>query len=220
MGLEEMGIKVKMLLVGKKCVKHFTASSRKDMYDVVGTNDMGNKPTIQEATVISDKVFADFVSEDVDKVEMIYTKFTSLIATVPTIQTLLPLTPQGEVCDVEGNCVDAADDEVFKLTSSDGKFAVEREASSVDMSDSDMEASILFEQEPAAILDALLPLYLNGQILRAFQESIASELASRMNAMNTASDNAKELKKNLSLTYNRKRQAKITSELIELVAGS
>merc|ERR1712046_260732 len=126
---------------------------------------------------------------------------------------------KGEICDVEGNCVNAANDEVFKLTSKDGEFAVERESSGA-AETAQLEASILFEQEPAAILDAILPLYLNGQILRALQESIASELASRMNAMNTASDNAKELKKSLSLTYNRSRQAKITAELIELVAGA
>lgn len=77
-----------------------------------------------------------------------------------------------------------------------------------------------FEQDPNQILEALMPLYMNSQILRALQESLASELAARMNAMSTASDNAKELKKNLSLVYNRARQAKITSEIIELVAGA
>jgi F-type H+-transporting ATPase subunit gamma len=77
-----------------------------------------------------------------------------------------------------------------------------------------------FEQDPNQILDALMPLYMNSQILRALQESLASELAARMNAMSTASDNAKELKKTLSLVYNRARQAKITSEIIELVAGA
>ena len=61
---------------------------------------------------------------------------------------------------------------------------------------------------------------MNSKILLALQESLASELAARMNAMSTASDNAKELKKNLSLVYNRARQAKITSEIIELVAGA
>lgn len=59
-----------------------------------------------------------------------------------------------------------------------------------------------------------------SQILRALQESIASELAARMTAMGAASDNAKALGKQLNLTYNRKRQAKITGELIELVAGA
>ena len=77
-----------------------------------------------------------------------------------------------------------------------------------------------FEQDPNQILDALLPLYMNSQILRALQESLASELAARMNAMSNASDNAKDLSKRLTLEYNRKRQAKITAEIIELVAGA
>ena len=77
-----------------------------------------------------------------------------------------------------------------------------------------------FEQDPNQILDALLPLYMNSQILRALQESLASELAARMNAMSNASDNAKDLSKRLTLEYNRVRQAKVTSEIIELVAGA
>jgi F-type H+-transporting ATPase subunit gamma len=56
------------------------------------------------------------VSAEADKVELVYTKFVSLINSVPTVQTLLPLTPTGELCDLDGNCVDAADDEIFKLT--------------------------------------------------------------------------------------------------------
>ena len=70
------------------------------------------------------------------------------------------------------------------------------------------------------ILDALLPLYLNNQILRALQESAASELASRMTAMNSASDNAKELMKTLTLSYNKARQAAITQEILEVVGGA
>lgn len=77
-----------------------------------------------------------------------------------------------------------------------------------------------FEQDPAMILDALMPLYLNNQILRALQESLASELAARMNAMSNATDNAIELKKSLSNVYNRERQSKITNEILEIVAGA
>ena len=115
--------------------------------------------------------------------------------------------------------VDAADDELFKLTSSDGEFSVERETSKLG-EEGGFDELLIFEQEPQQILDALLPLYMNGTVLRALQESLASELAARMNAMNSASDNAKELKKNLTLLYNRGRQAKITGEIIEIVAGS
>jgi F-type H+-transporting ATPase subunit gamma len=72
------------------------------------------------------QVYAEFVSEDSDKVELVYTKFISLIKGNPTIQTLLPLAVEGQVCDVNGNCIDAANDEIFKLTSKDGAFAVVR----------------------------------------------------------------------------------------------
>ena len=59
-----------------------------------GNFDLGAAPTTKEAQAISDELYADFVSEEVDKVEMIYTKFVSLISSDPIVQTLLPLTPQ------------------------------------------------------------------------------------------------------------------------------
>lgn len=85
---------------------------------------IGQNPTTKEAQSIADEIFAEFVSEEVDKVELIYTKFISLISSSPTIQTILPLTPEGEICDIDGNCVDAAEDEIFRLTSIGGEFAV------------------------------------------------------------------------------------------------
>lgn len=83
-----------------------------------------------------------------------------------------------------------------------------------------LDATLIFEQDPVQIIDALLPLYMNSVLLRALQEALASELAARMNAMNTASDNAAELKKVLSLQYNKARQAQITKEILEIVAGA
>ncbi|CAM8957609.1 unnamed protein product [Rhodiola kirilowii] len=119
-------------------------------------------PTAKEAQAIADDVFSMFVSQEVDKVELLYTKFVSLVKSEPVIHTLLPLSSKGQVIDLNGNCVDAVDDEYF------------------------------------------------SQILKALQESLASELAARMGAMSNATDNANELKKNLSMAYNRERQAKIT----------
>jgi hypothetical protein len=60
--------------------------------------DLGSTPTTKEAQAIADELYANFVSEEVDKVEMIYTKFVSLISSDPTVQTLLPLTPQARAC--------------------------------------------------------------------------------------------------------------------------
>jgi len=214
--LEAMGVKAQVLCIGKKASTFF--SRRLDQYDVVGNFEMGQAPTIAEAQAIADSVFATFTAEEVDKVELIYTKFVNLISSSPIVQTLLPLTPAGEVCDVNGKCVDAADDEMFNLTTADGKFSVERTSSTTEMAP--LEGVITFEQDPNQILDALLPLYMNAQILRALQESLASELAARMNAMANASDNAKDLSQRLNTEYNRVRQAKITNEIIELVAGA
>merc|ERR1712146_113284 len=78
---------------------------------------------------------------------------------------------------------------------------------------------MIFEQEPSQLLNAILPLYLNGHILRTLQESVACELASRMSAMQAATDNAKELQGTLEREMNRARQAKITQELMEIIAG-
>ena len=66
----------------------------------------------------------------------------------------------------------------------------------------------------------MLPLYLNNQILRALQEAAASELAARMTAMNNASENASDLMGTLTMSYNKARQAAITQELSEVVAGA
>ena len=82
---------------------------------------LGAAPTTKDAQGVADEIFSSFISSDVDKVELVYTKFVSLITSNPTIQTLLPMTPMGELCDVDGKCVDAAEDEIFKLTSKGGQ---------------------------------------------------------------------------------------------------
>ncbi|EOA37423.1 hypothetical protein CARUB_v10011380mg [Capsella rubella] len=214
--LKQRGIDCVVISVGKKGNAYF---SRRDEIEVDKCIEGGGVfPTTKEAQVIADDVFSLFVSEEVDKVELVYTKFVSLIKSDPVIHTLLPLSMKGESCDVKGECVDAMEDEMFRLTSKDGKLAVER--TKLEVEKPDISPLMQFEQDPVQILDAMMPLYLNSQILRALQESLASELASRMNAMSNATDNAVELKKNLTMAYNRARQAKITGELLEIVAGA
>jgi F-type H+-transporting ATPase subunit gamma len=114
--------------------------------------------------------------------------------------------------------LESRDDEIFRLTTRGGEFEVEREK--VTPIARPFPRDMIFEQDPVQILDALLPLYLNNQLLRALQESAASELAARMTAMNNASDNATELIGNLTLTYNKARQASITQEILEVVGGA
>merc|ERR1719420_404241 len=214
--LNKIGVSCKILNIGRKGATFF--KRRADKYNLSKQFMLGGAPTTKEAQALADEIFSEFVSTEVDKVELLYTKFVSLINSEPTIQTLLPMARSGELCDINGKCVDFAEDEVFRLTTTDGKLSVARDK--IDMNTSQLNGSLIFEQEPSQILDALLPLYMNSTVLRSLQESLASELASRMNAMNSASDNAAALRKTLSQIYNRKRQAAITSQLIEIVSGA
>ncbi|GAB2277778.1 hypothetical protein Dimus_012482 [Dionaea muscipula] len=213
--LRELGVECTVISVGKKGNAYF--SNRPDINVDLFIEGEGF-PTTKEAQVIADDVFSLFVSEEVDKVELLYTRFASLLSSVPVVRTLLPLSKKGQVLDANGNCVDAEDDELFRLTTKEGKLTVVREKAN--RRRLEHEPLMIFEQDPVHILDALMPLYLNSQILRALQESLASELAARMNAMSNATDNAVELKKSLSLAYYRKRQAKVTSEILEMVSGA
>merc|ERR1719213_304734 len=214
--LGEMGVACKVLNVGRKGATFF--KRRADKYNISKQFVLGGAPTTKEAQDLADEIFSEFVSSEVDKVELLFTKFVSLINSQPTIQTLLPMSRSGELCDITGKCVDFAEDEVFRLTTTDGKMSVTRDK--IEMNKSQLDELLIFEQEPSQILDALLPLYMNSTVLRSLQESLASELAARMNAMNSASDNAAALRKTLSQIYNRKRQAAITSQLIEIVSGA
>lgn len=213
--LRDLGLEYTVVSVGRKGNTYFL---RRPTIPVDRFIEGTSLPTAKEAQAIADDVFGLFVSEEVDKVELLYTKFVSLVKASPVIHTLLPLSPKGEICDINGNCVDAAEDELFRLTTKEGKLTVEREV--VRTETPSFSPILQFEQDPVQILDALLPLYLNSQILRALQESLASELACRMTAMSSASDNAAELKKELSVLYNRRRQAKITGEILEVVSGA
>lgn len=85
---------------------------------------------------------------------------------------------------------------------------------------SEQGVEFLYEPGKQEVLSAVLPLYVNIQIYRAMLESVASEMGARMTAMDSATKNAGELIRKLTLTYNRVRQAAITKELMEIVAGA
>jgi len=194
------------VLVGRKAVQYFTR--RECPIDTTFT-ELEQIPTADEASRIADQLLSLFLSGTVDRVELVYTKFVSLVSSRPVIQTLLPLDPQG---------LEAQDDEIFRLITRSGQIDVAREKVAVE--DRPLPKDMLFEQDPVQILDALLPLYFSNQILRALQEAAASELAARMTAMNNASDNASQLVKTLTLDYNKARQAAITQEILEIVSGA
>ena len=207
--LINQGYKPQLILVGKKAIGYF--QNRKDKYTIKKTfKELEQVPTASDAEGITNDVLAEFISESSDRVEIIYTKFITLVSCSPVVQTLLPLDPQG---------IAEKNDEIFRLTTKNSQLRVEK--SNIQSTDkSELPSDMVFEQSPDQLLDSLLPLYLQNQVLRALQESAASELACRMTAMNNASDNAKELASTLNLTYNKARQAAITQEILEVVGGA
>ncbi|XLQ11165.1 MAG: F0F1 ATP synthase subunit gamma [cyanobacterium endosymbiont of Epithemia adnata isolate EadnSB Bon19] len=204
--LEAQGLDYCFITIGNKATQYFSRRKVPILSKYTGLNQI---PTANEAISIADELLSLFLSETIDRVELIYTRFVSVISSRPVIQTLLPLTLQG---------LEVEDDEMFRLITREGRLGVERETitQEIEIFPQDM----IFEQDPLQILDSLLPLYINNQLLRGLQEASASELAARMTAMSNASDNAGQLIDSLTLSYNKARQAAITQQLMEVVAGA
>ncbi len=206
--LKGQGYEVDLVLMGRKAITYF--QNRASQYKIRATfTGLEQVPTAAEANQIANEVLAEFLSGSTDRVEIIFTKFINLVSSQPVLQTLLPLDPQG---------IAVEDDEIFRLITRDGRLGVE--VGTVESSQGALQSDFVFEQNPEQLLNALLPLYLSNQLLRSLQEAAASELASRMTAMNNASDNAKALAKTLTLDYNKARQAAITQEILEVVGGA
>ena len=204
--LEKQGVEVDMVLVGKKGIKYF----RRRNYAIRKTFETGQNPNAKQALAISEELLNTFLSGESDAIELLYTKFLSLISSTPSVRTLVPFAASD---------ITQKGDEVFQLTSASGDFSVERSELKV-AEPQEFPNDMIFEQDPIQIVNSILPLYVNGQVLRTLQESVASELAARMQSMQSASDNAGELAKQLSLEYNRARQASVTQELLEIVSGA
>jgi F-type H+-transporting ATPase subunit gamma len=204
--LEAAGVDVDMVLIGKKGIQYFTRRA----YPIRKTFECGQNPDSKQALAISEELLNTYLSGETDAIELLYTKFVSLIASTPSVRTLVPFSASE---------ISQKGDEVFQLTSASGDFEVERTELEA-AEPQDFPNDMIFEQDPVQIINSILPLYLNGQILRTLQESVASELAARMQSMQAASDNAKQLAKTLSMEYNRARQAAVTQEILEIVSGA
>jgi len=189
--LKAEGVDYTFVIVGRKAEQYFR---RREQPISASYSGLEQIPTAEEANKIADELLSLFLSEKVARIELVYTRFVSLVSSSPVIQTLLPLDPQG---------LEAADDEIFRLTTRGGQFEVERQT--VTSQVRPLPRDMIFEQDPVQILDSLLPLYLSNQLLRALQESAASELAARMTAMSNASDNAGDLVKPHTQSYKKAR---------------
>ena len=152
-------------------------------------------PAFSEARAISKFAQDLFTSGQVDAVDVLYTNFVSTLVQKPELRPLLPI--------VQINKLEAGVGGHGKPELLDG-------------------ATLEYQFEPGAseVLGGMLPHYVNYQIFQYLQESKASEQSARMVAMKNATDNAKQLIKDLTLEYNKLRQANITKELLEITSAA
>jgi F-type H+-transporting ATPase subunit gamma len=160
-----------------------------------------DRPSYADARRIAERVMSAYIDGDVDRVEIFYNGYISAISQEVRRETLLPL-QQASVLEEDDE--DGEDGE--------GEDNADRER--------DKRALVEYEPDPEEILKRLVHDYVEISIFRALLESTASEHGSRMTAMRNASDNARTLIDDLTLEMNRARQAEITQEIMEVVAGA
>ncbi|MBC7542739.1 MAG: F0F1 ATP synthase subunit gamma [Candidatus Sericytochromatia bacterium] len=182
--LKAEGYDVKLWLVGTKAVSFY-----KSLGVPVGKTYTGLPavPTYSDAKQIVGELTRAFLTGEVDRVDVAFTRFVSMITFKVSEMTLLPVT--------------APLDEKAPATKG-------------------IKPAYIFEPSVQEVISAVLPRYAETQIYRALLEGAASELASRMMAMSSATKNAKEMLDRMTMIYNKARQTSITQEILEVVGGA
>ena len=166
--------------------RQFLARTRRE---ILADFELRDAPAFIETKAVAQFVTEKFLNGDVDRVSVLFSHFVNTINQKPVVRTLLPIT-NFEVAQAEG-----------AGASGDGK---------------DPMTGYIFEPNPEAVLDVMLPYYLQYQLFQMILDARASEHSARMVAMKNATDNAKQFIKDLTLEYNKVRQASITTELLEI----
>lgn len=179
---------------------------------------LADKPNSAQCRDISVEAGTMFLEGKVDKVELIYHHFKSAGSQVLTRRTFLPIDLHDDVGadndrDLSSNLATKKSQEYLKNRN---KQEDEREQATV----KPLNDNFLVEPDLKTVLTELVPKELHLMVYTALLDSNASEHAARMVAMQTATDNADELLRELNLQYNKSRQAAITSELLDIVGGS
>jgi F-type H+-transporting ATPase subunit gamma len=195
--LREEGVEPSFAAVGRKGVSALTFRKQDLSGSYTGFTD---RPGFANAREIGEALTARYVDEELDRVELVYNRYVSPLTQHVWRQTLLPL-QQAEVLG-EGVAEEEADAEETEIEKAHGKAVWE------------------YEPDAEELLGQLIPEYVNISVYRALLESAASELGARMTAMRNAAENAETMMDDLTLEMNRARQAEITQEILEVVAGA
>ena len=188
----EITTPAKYVVIGRKGAQFIARTHR----DLLADFSVTDRVAFSEVKVVAEFLVQQFLEGTVDTVEILWPHFRNTLVQVPT---LLPLLPLSSVKDV-----------LQDLRADAGEGARTSQAASPLM---------LFEPDPETVLSALLPLYVNREIHQQVLDAKASEHSARMVAMKTAKDNATKLLGDLTLEYNKARQAAITQEILEIAAA-
>ena len=178
---------------------------------------LAEKPNANDCITIARELGEKFISGEFDRVEMIYHHFKSAGSQILTRKPFLPIDIEEELKrdherDLTSNVTTKKAQEYIKRKEEEKK---REEKEAVPLND-----NFLVEPDMNTVLTKLIPKYLHLMVYTALLDSIASEHAARMVAMQTATDNADEILRELNQQYNKSRQQAITSELLDIVGGS
>ena len=166
------------------------------LHSYVGFTD---RPSFANAREISHDLIQGYIDGELDRVDLVYNRYVSPLTQYVRRQTLLPL----EAAEVYGEGLPDPE-----------------EPADEDLAEAHMKGSWFFEPEPEELLPMLFEEYASLSVYRALLESAASEHGARMTAMRNAAENAQDMISSLTLEMNRVRQAEITQEILEVVAGA
>ena len=190
------GSKVVFSVVGRRGNSTMQFRGEDVLHSYVGFTD---RPAFANAREISQDLIQGYIDGELDRVDLVYNRYVSPLTQYVRRQTLLPL----EAAEVYGEGLPDPE-----------------EPADEDLAEAHMKGSWFFEPEPEELLPMLFEEYASLSVYRALLESAASEHGARMTAMRNAAENAQDMISSLTLEMNRVRQAEITQEILEVVAGA
>jgi F-type H+-transporting ATPase subunit gamma len=190
--VQEVKTPAKFYSIGRKGTQFLARTKR----PVVADFPVHDRVPFLEVKVVADFMIKEYLEGSIDTIEVIYSRFKNTLVQEPTLRPILPLHSLKEFLDQFSKAAGAA-------------------AHPAGSDDRD----VLFEPDATAVLNALLPYYVDHQVHQLALSGKASEHSARMVAMKTAKDNATELLGDLTLEYNKARQAAITQEILEIAAA-
>ncbi len=192
----DAGTEVIYSVVGRRGNSTLNFRGEQVEHSYIGFTD---RPAFSDAREISRAFVSSYVDSELDRVDLVYNRYVSPLTQYVRRQTLLPL----QQAEVFGEGIPEPD-----------------KPADPELAEAQMKSAWFHEPDPEVLLPKLFEEYVDLSVYRALLESAASELGARMTAMRSASENAQDMIRDLTLEMNRVRQSEITQEILEVVAGA